>query len=102
MASEPLSVRAKPGVLMPRMAPHGGFTGYELVYDPKEPADHEIPGGPRYRLKDAPEEVPNNAYYRRALRRGDLLDAQEAEPDAPDAVEPPPAPTESATGESEV
>lgn len=73
MAGDTLSVRAKTGVVMPRMAPHGGFCGYELVHDPSAHADHEIPGGPRYRRKDVPESVPNNAYYRRALSRGDLL-----------------------------
>lgn len=85
MASDTLSVRAKPGIVMPRMAPHAGFIGYEVVYDPNESADHEIPGGPRYRLKETAEEIPNNAYYRRALRRGDILD--DTAPDAPDESE---------------
>lgn len=109
MAAEHLSVRAKPGVVMPRIAPHGGFCGYELVYDASESADYEIPGGPRYRLKDSPEEVPSNVYYRRALLRGDLLDASQVDDgDEPEpATESPsdadqPPPSESPSLESEV
>jgi hypothetical protein len=76
--AEQLSVRPKPGIAFPRAAPLAGFVGYETATsDPEdeEDDDHVMAGGPRYRVKGAPELVPNTVYYRRALARGDIRTA---------------------------
>jgi len=79
-----LRVRPAPGIRFPRVAPYGGFVGYQLATGDAQEDDLVIPSGPRYRLKDEPEAVPNITYYRRALARGDLENADEA-PGAPEA-----------------
>ena len=105
--AEQLSVRPKPGIAFPRAAPLAGFVGYELATGDPDPEDHVVPGGPRFRLNEEAELVPNNVYYRRALARGDLGVAEEAEEstahDEPPSDEelPQPAVDPSAPGESE-
>lgn len=74
MADE-LNVRPKSGIRFPRERPHGGFVGYELATGDPQDEDYVIPGGPRYRLKAEAERVPSTVYYRRAIARGDLEDA---------------------------
>lgn len=94
-----LHVRAKPPLVLPRMG-RPGFVGYETAPTSADVAetDHVVPDGLRYRLKADPESVPNNSYYRRAIARGDIMDADAPEPaeqtspegGEPPAVEPPP------------
>lgn len=83
MADE-LNVRPKSGIRFPRERPHGGFVGYELAAGEPQDDDYVIPGGPRYRLKAEPERVPSTVYYRRAIARGDLEDA-DARDEAPES-----------------
>lgn len=64
-------VMAVSGRMLPSLERLKGFTGYALANDGGD-ADHEVPDGNRYRIAPGGEEVPNNAYYRRALSRGDI------------------------------
>ncbi len=71
--TETIRVKAVPGCLMP-MHQSRGFVGY-VEAQPGERADHEMPGGRRYRIVSEGVDVPSIPYYRRALARGDLADA---------------------------
>lgn len=71
--AERLLVRATDGIVFPRAAPFSGYVGYERALGaPPSPDDHVVPSGPRYRLRQEPEQVPNTSYYRRAIARGDI------------------------------
>lgn len=83
-----IHVRAARGALFPHAAPRAGFVGYRLA-DPDDDADHVVPGGQRYTAVSDGELVADSAYYRRALRRGDIEQVEEpaadedADADAP-------------------
>jgi hypothetical protein len=72
-----IRVRAVEGVTCPHQPPRAGCVGYELVRDKSAQADHAVPGGGRYRIMADGQEVPNSAFYRRALARGDIAEFKE-------------------------
>ena len=74
--SDLIRVMAKPGALLPSPTHIRAFVGYAVVFDDNAPADHEVPGGSRYRIKPEGEIVPNTVATRKALRRGDILEFQ--------------------------
>lgn len=75
--SETISVRAIRGKMLPDPERPRQFIGYAEVRDASAKADHEIPGGRRYAVRREPVDVPNNIYFRNALRAGDIQLATE-------------------------
>lgn len=69
---EQVRVWAKPEKMIGHPTVAKAFIGYERVLDPKQAADHEVPGGARYRLRPEGEVVIASSYVRRACARGDL------------------------------
>lgn len=68
--ADTIRVKAVPGIVCPHQG-RRGFVGYETVRN-GESADHEVPGGLRFRVMADGQEVPNTAHYRRAIERGDI------------------------------
>ena len=85
--AEMIKVRSVPGVMLPHAPPMPGHVGYRVVQSADD-ADHVIPcidakGKHADKLIERitdDVEVPNTAYYRRALNRGDIVRAPEARP----------------------
>lgn len=76
-----IQVRAVEGRLCPWAPPRGGYVGYARAKD-GDPSDHLIPAFGALTRQREPVDVPNTAYYRRALESGDLERA-EVPSDAP-------------------
>lgn len=80
-----IKVRAVPGVLFPHAPPTPGHVGHKVAAS-AESADHVIPcvdkngkhADKHIERIDGDVEVPNTAYYRRALVRGDIVRAPAA------------------------
>lgn len=70
-----IRVMAVKGRTLPHPTRPKAFVGYEVVHD-GGPADHEVPGGLRYRIKPDGELIQNTVMIRNALnkRRGDLAE----------------------------
>lgn len=65
-------VHANPGHLLQdleRGRPH--YVGYDVLTDPDAPADYQVPGGNRYRIKPEGQLVLDCAYIRSALTERD-------------------------------
>ncbi len=74
MPNELKRVYALPGKLLPSMKRNKHYIGWELLTDASATADHEVPGGNRYRLKRDGELVESDSYIRGAIRDGDITD----------------------------
>lgn len=75
-----LRVKAVSGRMLPDLQRKNAFVGYVEV-TAGEQADHEIPGGRRYRIVAEGFDVQDSSYHRRAIQRGDLerVDAKPAD-----------------------
>lgn len=80
---EMIRVKAVPGAMLPSPTKLRAFVGYEAV-GKDDPADHIVPGGSRYRMREDGELVENTASMRKALRNGSVVIA--AEPAQPSAA----------------
>jgi hypothetical protein len=96
---EMIKVRANPSRLCPMEPPRRTFVGYRDA-KPGEKSDHEIPASlkgeslPKRFVLAGNVEVPNTAYYRRAIGRGDIHRADDPAPEQPSADDPTPADSE--------
>lgn len=70
-----IRVMALKGKMLPHPLRPKAFLGYEVVHN-AGPADHEVPGGLRYRVMPEGELIQNSVMIRRALRRGDIAEFQ--------------------------
>lgn len=70
--ADTIKVRAVPGLLCPVAPPKSGFVGWERATSADD-ADYAVPGGVSYKLVAGGVDVPDSAYYRRALKRGDIV-----------------------------
>jgi hypothetical protein len=66
-----IQVRAVDGRLYPWAPPRGGYVGYARAKE-GETADHFIPAFGALKRDSGAVDVPNTAYYRRAIDSGDL------------------------------
>lgn len=66
-----IKVRAVEGRLLPRLKRPGDYVGWERCAPTHKDAEHVVPFGSTYRRCGAVS-VPNERYYRAAIRRGDI------------------------------